>query len=244
MGQKVNPKGFRLISTQSHLSNWYSDKKNYSSFLKEDSFIREKIEKDFEDLLKISKIEIIRANTKVHAILNALYPREKDMYRKIIRYSKEEKEFEKKVEKNIPTLNRSKGKLKAFAAYLIKQKIRTSIREFEQIEKKEVSIGIRFFKNPFEDAILIARFIGEQLKRRVPFRRIVKQAIRKVQLTSMKGIKIEISGRLNGVEMARSEWKREGTIPLHTLRANIDYTHQKAETVYGVMGIKVWLFKN
>jgi small subunit ribosomal protein S3 len=243
MGQKTHPKGFRLVTTQNHLSNWYSDKKTYPILIEEDTYIREKVEKELKDLLNISTIEIIRS-TGVHLIINALYPREKDMYRKVLKFSKEEKDLEKKVEKEIATFKRSKGKLKAFASYIIKRKMRQIIRSLQQEKGKKVSIGIRFLRNPFENAILIAKFIGDQLKRRMPYRRVVKQTIRKVKLTSINGIKIEISGRLNGVEMARSEWKREGKVPLHTLRANIDYTHQKAETIYGVMGIKVWLFKN
>jgi ribosomal protein S3 len=215
----------------------------YPILIEEDTSIREKVERELKDLLNISTIEIIRS-TGVHLIINALYPREKDMYRKILKFSKEEKELEKKVEQEIPTFKRSKGKLKAFASYIIKRKMRQIIRALQNEKGKKISIGIRFFKNPFENAILIAKFIGDQLKRRMPYRRVVKQTIRKVKLTSINGIKIEISGRLNGVEMARSEWKREGKVPLHTLRANIDYTHQKAETIYGVMGIKVWLFKN
>jgi small subunit ribosomal protein S3 len=107
---------------------------------------------------------------------------------------------------------------------------------------KNYSISINFIKNPFEDASLIGKYIGEQLEKRVPFRRAVKQAIKKVQLTDLKGIKIQVSGRLNGIEMARSEWKRDGSVPLHTLRAKIDYSSQRAETIYGTIGIKVWLF--
>ena len=70
----------------------------------------------------------------------------------------------------------------------------------------------------------------------------MKQTIKKVQRTDKKGIKVQVSGRLNGIEIARSEWKRDGRVPLHTLNANIDYTHHIADTIYGVIGIKVWLF--
>ena len=80
------------------------------------------------------------------------------------------------------------------------------------------------------------------MEKRTPFRRAVKQTIKKVQLTNLKGVKVEVSGRLNGIDIARSEWKRDGKIPLHTLKAQIDYTHQMAYTIYGVIGIKVWLF--
>jgi len=90
--------------------------------------------------------------------------------------------------------------------------------------------------------MLIAKYISDQLEKRTPFRRAVKQSIKKVQRSNMKGIKIQVSGRLNGIDIARSEWKREGRVPLHTLRAKIDYAYERAETIYGVIGIKVWLF--
>jgi len=89
---------------------------------------------------------------------------------------------------------------------------------------------------------LIAKYISEQLEKRIPFRRAVKQTIKKVQLTSMKGLKVEVSGRLNGAEIARSEWVREGRVPLQTLRADIDYATKEANTTYGILGIKVWVF--
>jgi small subunit ribosomal protein S3 len=93
------------------------------------------------------------------------------------------------------------------------------------------------------DAALIAESIGEQLARRVSFRRVVNQAIQRAQRAEVKGIKIQVSGRLNGAEIARTEWKREGRVPLHTLRADIDYAYKTAETTYGILGIKVWVFK-
>jgi small subunit ribosomal protein S3 len=93
------------------------------------------------------------------------------------------------------------------------------------------------------DAALIAEFIGQQLARRVSFRRVVRQAIQRAQRAEVKGIKIQVSGRLNGAEIARTEWTREGRVPLHTLRADIDYAYKTAETTYGILGIKVWVFK-
>jgi ribosomal protein S3 len=144
--------------------------------------------------------------------------------------------------KVISLLNNSKGHLKPFTTLLLRNNIRNLVRFLQVKTQKDYYITIKFIKNPFEDATLIAKYIAEQLEKRIPFRRAVKQTIKKVQRTNMKGIKIQVSGRLNGVEMARSEWKRDGKVPLHTLRAKIDYTHQRAETIYGVIGIKVWLF--
>ena len=93
------------------------------------------------------------------------------------------------------------------------------------------------------NASLIADYIVDQLEKRIPFRRVLRKAVQQVQTTKAKGVKIQISGRLNGAEMARREWIREGRVPLQTLRAIIDYSNKEANTIYGLLGIKVWLFK-
>jgi len=93
------------------------------------------------------------------------------------------------------------------------------------------------------DAVLIAEYIAQQLERRVSFRRVVRQAIQRAQRAEVQGIKIQVSGRLNGAEIARTEWTREGRVPLHTLRADIDYAYRTARTIYGILGIKIWVFK-
>lgn len=243
MGQKTNPKGFRLITTQTHLSNWYTQKKNYPVLIEEDYFVREKIQKAFENILTISEISIQRitqetvSNEYAIVTVHALFPRAKEMYKKLSKLFDEKRETE--IQKK---LGNSKPSLKIFTGFLLKQTIRKLIRLFQLKTGKKYYIGVKFLKNQFENATLIAKYIASQLEKRVPFRRAVKQTIKKVQLTSIKGIKIEVSGRLNGVEIARSEWKRDGKIPLHTLKATMDYTHQIAETIYGVIGIKVWLF--
>jgi small subunit ribosomal protein S3 len=89
----------------------------------------------------------------------------------------------------------------------------------------------------------MAEYIGQQLERRVSFRRVVRQALQRAERAEVKGIKIQVSGRLNGAEIARTEWVREGRVPLHTLRADIDYAYRTALTTYGILGIKVWIFK-
>ncbi|EAW38769.1 30S ribosomal protein S3 [Lyngbya sp. PCC 8106] len=93
------------------------------------------------------------------------------------------------------------------------------------------------------DARLIAEYIAQQLEKRVSFRRVVRQAITRAQKAGVEGIKVQVSGRLNGAEIARTEWTREGRVPLHTLRADIDYAYCTALTIYGILGIKVWVFK-
>jgi small subunit ribosomal protein S3 len=93
------------------------------------------------------------------------------------------------------------------------------------------------------EAALIGEYIAQQLERRVSFRRVVRQAIQRAQRAGVEGIKIQVGGRLNGAEIARTEWTREGRVPLHTLRADIDYAYKTASTIYGILGIKVWVFK-
>jgi len=94
------------------------------------------------------------------------------------------------------------------------------------------------------DAKLLADLVAEQLEKRVAFRRAIRTALQRAQKQNVNGIKIQVSGRLNGAEIARSEWIREGRVPLQTLRADIDYATTEAHTIYGVLGIKVWLFKS
>ena len=94
------------------------------------------------------------------------------------------------------------------------------------------------------DANLLADLVAEQLEKRIAFRRAIREALQRAQKQNVNGIKIQVSGRLNGAEIARSEWIREGRVPLQTLRADIDYATAEANTIYGVLGIKVWLFKS
>ena len=246
MGQKTHPKGFRLVTTQKHSSEWYSSKQNYPKLIEEDFFIRQKIEETFEEFLTISNIEISRVDQNlenkeyVNITVHALFPRAKEMYRKIAKYFIES--TENPSPKVVSILNSPKNNLKRFTTILLKRNIRNLIRLFQIKLKKNHHINIKFIKNPFEDATLIAKFIAEQLEKRTPFRRAMKQTIKKVQRTENQGIKVQVSGRLNGIEIARSEWKRDGRVPLHTLRAKIDYSSHRAETLYGTIGIKVWLF--
>lgn len=108
---------------------------------------------------------------------------------------------------------------------------------------KKVHINITEVKNPELDAILVAESIAQQLERRVSFRRALKQAIQRTMRAGAKGIKTAVSGRLGGAEIARSEGYSEGTVPLHTLRADIDYGTAEAHTTYGRIGVKVWIYR-
>jgi small subunit ribosomal protein S3 len=109
---------------------------------------------------------------------------------------------------------------------------------------REVTIIVSEVKRPEVNAALLGELVVEQLEKRVAFRRAIRDALQKAKDAKINGIKIQVSGRLNGAEMARSEWVREGRVPLQTLRADIDYATKEANTIYGILGIKVWLFKS
>lgn len=108
---------------------------------------------------------------------------------------------------------------------------------------KTTLLHIQEITNIYKHADLVADTLVEQLETRLPFRRAMKEMIQHAQEEEIKGIKIQIAGRLNGAEIARTEWAREGQVPLQTLKANIDYSYKTAKTTHGILGIKVWLFK-
>jgi small subunit ribosomal protein S3 len=111
-------------------------------------------------------------------------------------------------------------------------------------ENRQLTINVFEVEKVDLNASLLADLVAEQLEKRIAFRRAIREALQRAQKQNVNGIKIQVSGRLNGAEIARSEWIREGRVPLQTLRADIDYATQEANTIYGVLGIKVWLFKS
>jgi len=115
--------------------------------------------------------------------------------------------------------------------------------ELEKMTKKQVNINIQEVKKPDIDAQLVAENVAAQLVRRIAFRRATKQSVSRSLRMGAEGIKIAVSGRLGGAEIARTEWYSEGKVPLHTLRADIDYGFAEADTTYGKIGVKVWIYK-
>jgi small subunit ribosomal protein S3 len=109
---------------------------------------------------------------------------------------------------------------------------------------RQVTINVLEVEQVDLNASLLADLVAEQLEKRVAFRRAIREALQRAQKQNVNGIKIQVSGRLNGAEMARTEWIREGRVPLQTLRADIDYATTEANTIYGILGIKIWLFKS
>lgn len=109
--------------------------------------------------------------------------------------------------------------------------------------QRQVRIEVKEVQRPDAEATLLAEYISQQLEKRVSFRRVMRQVIQRAQRANAEGIKIMVAGRLNGAEIARTEWTREGRVPLQTLRADVDYAYRTAQTVYGILGIKVWVFR-
>lgn len=231
MGQKIHPLGFRLGITRDHKSKWFVNSIFYPSLVSEDYFIRKHLFKKFRNIgitdLNINRkfndqIHITIYSSKAGNLLNREYNENnlkklsKNLASQIIKYRKKNFINLLKEENNPTTL------------YSLDPRIKFQI--FELL-------------NPDSNPYCIANFLVEQLEKRMAFRRAIKKAIRKAQKTQICGIKIQISGRLNGAEIARSEWVREGQIPLQTLKAEIYYCYQTVKTVFGILGIKVWIFK-
>lgn len=205
MGQKVHPLGFRIGVTKKHSSNWFAKGDQYSSFLKEDNFLRNLLKKKYLDS-SISEIKIDRKLSMIFIDIFTARP---------------------------ALISVESDNLNSFLSYEI-------LKNFGS--EREIFVNVIEILEPDIYPKLLAEFMGEQLEKRVPFRRVVRSAIRKAQLAEVSGIKIQISGRLNGAEIARSEWVRNGQVPLHTLRANINYYCHSAHTIYGTLGIKIWIF--
>jgi small subunit ribosomal protein S3 len=123
------------------------------------------------------------------------------------------------------------------------EKLRAKLAVMMDLHINDVRININEIRKPELDAQLVAEGIAQQLERRVMYRRAMKRAVTSTMRLGAEGIKVKVGGRLNGAEIARSEWYREGRVPLHTLRADIDYGFYEANTTYGIIGVKVWIFK-
>ena len=215
MGQKVNPNGFRLGVSTYWDSKWYADKAQFKEYLTQDLMIR-KFARSKLAHASVSKIQIHRDLDSISITINSSRPG--------VVIGKKGEDIEKlknQVEKLIANSIDSHG---------ITGK------------KKIVKIQIEEIKKPELDSNLVASGIAQQLEKRIMFRKAMKRAISATMRMGALGIKVRIAGRLNGAEIARSEWNRQGRIPLHTLRAHIDYGTASAKTVYGIIGIKVWIY--
>lgn len=216
MGQKINPLGFRLGITQNHHSYWFAKPKKYSKIFEEDKKIRNCIE------LYVQKH--IKNSSNYGGIARVEIQRKTDL-------------IQVEIYTGFPALlveNRGQG---------IEQ-LKLNVQKILSSRDQKLQMTLIEIAKPYGEPNILAEYIALQLESRVAFRRTMKKAIELAKKGNIKGIKIQIAGRLNGAEIARSEWAREGRVPLQTIRAKINYCYYPAQTIYGVLGIKVWIFQD
>nr|YP_010260552.1 ribosomal protein S3 [Corybas diemenicus]UIX55525.1 ribosomal protein S3 [Corybas diemenicus] len=213
MGQKINPLGFRLGTTQSHHSFWFAKPKDFSMGLQEDEKIRSCIKNYVKKKKRISSgfegIAYMRIQKRIDLIQVIIYI--------------------------------------GFPNFLIEGRT-WGVEEFQMNVQKEfhrrLNIAITRIEKPYGQPNILAEYIALQLKNRVSFRKAMKKAIELTEQAGTKGIQVQIAGRIDGKEIARVEWIREGRVPLQTIRAKIDHCSHTIRTIYGVLGIKIWIFVN
>nr|YP_009258493.1 ribosomal protein S3 [Netrium digitus]ANI25538.1 ribosomal protein S3 [Netrium digitus] len=244
MGQKIHPVGFRLGVTHDHWSNWFIKPQRYSELLQEDERIRDCIKQCVRESIRtsfscggITRVKIQRRMDSTKVEIYTGFPALWVTRRRI---------FEQLRQNIQKTLNRINW-LTEWAHNLDSVKDTTSLdNNIDQmgLDNRKFVLTLEEVQNPYAEATILAEYIALQLENRVAFRKIMKKAIDlALKIKSVKGIKVQIAGRLNGAEIARTEWAREGRVPLQTLRARIDYCEYRANTIYGVLGIKVWVFQ-
>ena len=207
MGQKVNPKAFRIGVTNTWASKWFSNKR-YADFLEQDVKIKKFIKKKFHDA-GIDRIEIERSAAKVNIIIHTAKP----------------------------GLIIGRG---GAAIDVLKKDISM---KFIKDRSLQINISVKEIKQPNLSAEIVMQGVIAELEKRAAFRRVMKRAIENVLKAGAQGVKVSVAGRLNGAEIARCEMLSEGKVPLHTLRANIDYSRGMARTIYGAIGVKVWIYR-
>ena len=214
MGQKINPLGFRLGTTQGHHSLWFSQPKNYSESLQEDqkirNFIKNYVQKNMitsSGVKGIARIDIQKGIDLIKVIIFMGFPK-----LLIENRPRATEELQMTLQKELNCVNR------------------------------KLNIAITRIAKPYGNPKILAEFIAGQLKNRVSFRKAMKKAIELAEKADTKGIQVQIAGRIDGKEIARVEWIREGRVPRQTIRAKIDYCSYPVRTIYGVLGIKIWVF--
>nr|YP_010759557.1 ribosomal protein S3 [Saxifraga geifolia (nom. illeg.)]WEY04758.1 ribosomal protein S3 [Saxifraga geifolia (nom. illeg.)]WEY05014.1 ribosomal protein S3 [Saxifraga geifolia (nom. illeg.)]WEY05099.1 ribosomal protein S3 [Saxifraga geifolia (nom. illeg.)] len=214
MGQKINPLGFRLGTTRSHHSLWFAQPKNYSEGLQEDKKIRNCINNYVQKNMKIS--------SSVEGIARIEIKKRIDLIQVIIYMG-----FPKLLIEGRPRRL---------------EDLQMNVNKELNYVNRKLNIAITRIAKPYGHPNILAEFIAGQLKNRVSFRKAMKKAIELTEQADTKGIQVQIAGRIDGKEIARVEWIREGRVPLQTIRAKINYCSYKVRTIYGVLGIKIWIF--
>nr|YP_009305812.1 ribosomal protein S3 [Glyptostrobus pensilis]ANT70564.1 ribosomal protein S3 [Glyptostrobus pensilis]WLN32079.1 ribosomal protein S3 [Glyptostrobus pensilis] len=229
MGNKINPLGFRLGFTQNHCSLWFEER-DYSEDLREDERIYNCIENYVQHIKSsinssyggITRIEILKQTELISV----------NIYIAFVNLFIEKKGQEKKKKKD------DEEEIKQLRKEVQNMLVQSML---DSVNRKLV-ISIEKVEKPYREPKILAEYIALQLKERVEIRKIMKKAIELAEKADVEGIKIKIKGRLNGIERARKESAMQGRVPLQTLRAKIDYCYYAVQTVYGVLGIKIWIF--
>nr|YP_010216188.1 ribosomal protein S3 [Pteris multifida]UBR42921.1 ribosomal protein S3 [Pteris multifida] len=216
MGRKIHPLGFRLGVNQKHYSYWFAQTRDYPKFLEGDRKIRNFVERYIQKNVK---------NVSNYGGIGHIEIRRKTDLIQI------------DIHTGFPDLlieERSLG---------ISQ-MKSDLGNMLGLESQNLRVTLISIPQPYTEPKILAEHVALQLRNRVPFRRTMKKTIEPVGRTTDKGIKIQIAGRLNGSEMARVEWAREGRVPLQTVKANISYSYHPAQTIHGVLGVKIWIFRD
>lgn len=226
MGQKVHPTGFRVGVIKTWSSKWFNEK-SYGEWLHQDLAVREYIlsQKGFASRFEAAKK--VKEGAKVSLIKKG----DSSIAKVEIERAAERIKINIHTAKPGMLIGKSGAEIEAMKS------------EIRKLTGKEVFINVVEIRKAETDAQLVAENVASQLERRIAFRRAMKKAVQTSLKFGAKGIKIRCAGRLGGAEMSRDEWTREGRVPLHTLRADIDYGFAEAQTTYGKLGVKVWIFK-
>jgi len=216
MTHKVHPKAFRI----KEIADWNSRgfyEKDFKKFLEEDFKIREFLKKKIGKL-GVEKIEIERFSGKINVIIFSARPG--------------------------LIIGRGGGGVEMLKKELEEKILKQPSSAKATAGKQEIRFEIREIRNPWASAVLAAQWIAQQIEKRVRHRRVLKQVLDKIMAAKgVQGVRVEVAGRLNGVEIARTEWLKRGRVPRQTIRADIDYAQEEALCTYGKIGIKVWIYK-
>ena len=213
MGQKVHPLGFRLGITQKHQSFWCTKPRLSALWIQDASFLRESISKQYNGA-GITSIEIHRRDFGSPSLTIEIHA----------------------VGRETQSLDELRNTLvKKLYAFYIK-------RNLPNPGNIQINLYVKPVSNSDTYATVLAEKLVEDLEQRKPYRRAMRQLVQKGLRAGAKGVKVQVSGRLNGADIARAENVREGPVPLQTLRADIDYASRSAKTIYGLLGVKVWVF--
>lgn len=220
MGQKVHPVGFRLGITQKHQSYWFTTPQKSALWIQDASFLRSYLAKTYLGA-GITHIEIERRDLDSPSLGIQIYAARPALF-----LGRDTKGLDRLRDELV-------AKLKAFYRK----------RNLVAPSKIHLNLSIKPLQEPDAYAAVLAEKLVEDLEQRKPFRRAMRQTVQRALRAGVKGIKVQVSGRLNGADIARSEDVREGPVPLQTLRADIDYSSKSAKTIFGLLGVKIWVFR-